>query len=224
MLEKGDTLKVTQTATPVQLDQVLTALQGDTRQDLKDLLDQLDVALNSKPTPAQNRDLPPMSRGQTAAESFNDAYDDIPAAERSTAQVLDAFLGIEPGRDLARLIDGTARTTGALIQDEAALQSLITNFNVTMAAFASESANLQTSVRELPGTLESANRALRVAQRGVPAHARVRARDPPGRPRDAGDDRGGVPVDPAGDSADGRGRARRPGRAAGARVTRSGAG
>ena len=159
-LDKGDTLKVTQTATPVQLDQVLTSLQGDSRQDLKDLLDQLDVALNAKPTPAQNRDLPPMSRGQSAAESFNDAYDDIPAAERSTAQVLDAFLGVEPGRDLARLIDGTARTTGALIQDEAALQSLITNFNGTMAAFASESTNLRTSVRELPGTLESANRAL----------------------------------------------------------------
>jgi virulence factor Mce-like protein len=160
ILEKGDTLKVTQTATPVQLDQVLTALQGDSRQDLKDLLEQLDIALNSKPTPAQDRDLPPMSRGKSAAESFNDAYDDIPAAERSTAQVLDAFLGTEPGRDLARLIDGTARTTGALIQDEAALQDLITNFNGTMAAFASESSNLQTSIRELPGTLESANRAL----------------------------------------------------------------
>jgi phospholipid/cholesterol/gamma-HCH transport system substrate-binding protein len=168
-LDKGDTLKVTQTATPVQLDQVLTSLQGDTRQDLKDLLDQLDVALNSKPTRAQNRDLPRISRGQTAAESFNDAYDDIPEAERSTAEVLDAFLGTEPGRDLARLIDGTARTTGALIQDEAALQSLITNFNATMAAFASESGNLRTSVRELPGTLESANRALASLNEAFPS-------------------------------------------------------
>jgi phospholipid/cholesterol/gamma-HCH transport system substrate-binding protein len=110
-----------------------------------------------------------MSRGQSAAESFNDAYDDIPAAERSTAQVLDAFLGTEPGRDLARLIDGTARTTGALIQDEAALQNLITNFNGTMAAFASESANLRTSVRELPGTLESANRALASLNEAFPS-------------------------------------------------------
>lgn len=160
ILEDGGTLKVTQTATPVQLDEVLTALQGDTRQDLKDLLDQLDVALNSKPTAAQNRDADPSARGQTAAESFNDAYDDIPDAERSTAQVLDALLGTEPGRDVARLIDGTARTTGALIRDENALKSLITNFNTTMAAFASESSNLRTSIAELPGTLENANRAL----------------------------------------------------------------
>jgi phospholipid/cholesterol/gamma-HCH transport system substrate-binding protein len=160
ILDDGGTLKVTQTATPVQLDQVLTALQSNSREDLKDLLDQLNVALNSKPTPAENRDADPSARGQTAAESFNDAYDDIPAAERSTAEVLDAFLGTEPGRDVARLIDGTARTTGALIRDENALKNLITNFNTTMAAFASESTNLRTSIRELPGTLENANAAL----------------------------------------------------------------
>jgi phospholipid/cholesterol/gamma-HCH transport system substrate-binding protein len=158
-LDDGDTIKVTQTATPVQLDEVLTALQGDTRQDLKDLLDQLSVALNSKPTKAENADADPSARGETAAKSFNDAYDDIPAAEASTAQVLDAFLGTEPERDVARLIDGTAKTTGALIRNENALQGLITNFNTTMAAFASESQNLRLSIRELPATLESANRA-----------------------------------------------------------------
>ena len=159
-LDDGGTLKVTQTATPVQLDEVLTALQGDTRQDLKDLLDQLDVALNSKPTAAEDADADPSARGETAAESFNDAYADIPGAERSTAQVFDALLGVEPGRDVARLIDGTARVTGALIRDENALQGLISNFNTTTAALAAESTNLRTSIRELPGTLEGANRAL----------------------------------------------------------------
>ena len=158
-LDDGGTLKVTQTATPVQLDQVLTALQSDTRQDLKDVLGALAVALTSEPTPAEDRAADPLTRGETAAESFNDAYDDIPEAERSTAIVLDALLGTEPGRDLSRLIDGTARTTGALIRNENALRGLITNFNVTMAAFASESGNLSRSVAELPLTLESANRA-----------------------------------------------------------------
>jgi virulence factor Mce-like protein len=158
-LDRGDTIKVTQTATPVQLDQVLTTLQSSSREDLKDLLDQLSVALNSKPTAAQDRASDPSARGEPAAQSFNDAYADIPAAEKSTAQVLDAFLGIEPNSDVARLLDGTARTTGALIRNENALQDLITNFNVTMAAFASESRNLQLSVRELPVTLAAANRA-----------------------------------------------------------------
>ncbi|HEX2411919.1 MAG TPA: MlaD family protein [Solirubrobacteraceae bacterium] len=159
-LEDGGTLKVTQTATPVQLDEVLTALQSDTREDLKDLLEALAVALTSKPTSAEDADADPSARGETAAESFNDAYDDIPAAERSTAQVFEAFLGVEPSRDLSRLIDGTARTTAALARNENALQGLITNFNTTMAAFASEAGNLRTSIAELPGTLESANRAL----------------------------------------------------------------
>jgi phospholipid/cholesterol/gamma-HCH transport system substrate-binding protein len=158
-LEDGDTIAVTQTASPVQLDEVLTTLQSDTRQDLQDVLNALAVALNSEPTAAEDRAADPSTRGETAAKSFNDAYDDIPEAERSTAMVLEAFLGVEPGRDLSRLIDGTARTTGALIRNENALRGLITNFNTTMAAFASESGDLRASLRELPLTLESANRA-----------------------------------------------------------------
>jgi len=159
-LEDGGTIAVTQTATPVQLDEVLTALQSDARQDLKDLLDGLSVALTSEPTPEEDADSDPLARGETAAESFNDAYDDIPAAERSTAQVFEALLGVEPSRDLARLIRGTARTAAALDRNENALQGLITNFNGTMAAFAAESGNLQTSIRELAPTLENANEAL----------------------------------------------------------------
>jgi phospholipid/cholesterol/gamma-HCH transport system substrate-binding protein len=168
-LEEGGTIAVTQTATPVQLDEVLTSLQSDSRQDLKDVLHALSVALNSEPTAAEDRDADPSARGETAAKSFNDAYDDIPEAERSTAQVLEALLGTEPGRDLSRLIDGTARTTGALIRNENALRGLITNFNTTMAAFASESGNLRRSIRELPLTLTSANQALASLNESFPA-------------------------------------------------------
>jgi phospholipid/cholesterol/gamma-HCH transport system substrate-binding protein len=168
-LEDGGTIAVTQTATPVQLDQVLTSLQSDSRQDLKDVLNSLAVALDSEPTAAENRDADPSARGETAAKSFNDAYDDIPEAERSTAQVVDAFLGTEPGRDLSRLIDGTARTTGALIRNENALRGLITNFNTTMAAFASESGNLRRSLRELPLTLTSANAAFASLNEAFPS-------------------------------------------------------
>jgi phospholipid/cholesterol/gamma-HCH transport system substrate-binding protein len=159
-LDSGGVLKVTQTSSPVQLDEVLTALQSDTRQDLKDVLEALGTALNSKPSKADDADADPSARGETAAESFNDAYVDIPAAERSTAQVFEAFLGQEPGRDLSRLIDGTAKTTGALIRNEEQLKDLITNFNLTTAAFASESGNLRASIRELAPTLENANGAL----------------------------------------------------------------
>ena len=195
-LESGDTIKVTRTSTPVQLDQVLTALQSDTRQDLRDLLDGLAQGLNSKPTDKEDREADRLARGQTAAESFNDAYRDTPAALRGAAQVNEALLGVEPERDVARLLDGTAKTTGALIRNEGLLKDLITNFNTTMAAFASEADNLQTSIRLLAPTLENANAALASLTRAFPP-TRAFARDPPRRPRDRRHHRRLVPVDPA---------------------------
>jgi phospholipid/cholesterol/gamma-HCH transport system substrate-binding protein len=147
-LHSGDTLKITQTATPVQLDQVLTSLQSDSRDDLKSLLNGLNVALNDT------------SGGkQSAAESFNKAYDSIPAAESSSAQVFQALLGTQPGLDIPRFIRGTAATADQLDRNEGQLQGLITNLNTTMAAFASESGNLSASIHQLPGTLASANAA-----------------------------------------------------------------
>ena len=159
-LDDGGSLKVTRTASPVQLDEVLTALQSDARADLQDVLAGLGTGLNSEPSAADDRQAHPSARGETAAQSFNDAYADIPAAERTTAQVFGAFLGVEPSRDVARLLDGVARTSAALTRHEPQLKDLITNFNATMEAFASESGNLQASIRELGPTLESANSAL----------------------------------------------------------------
>ncbi|HKH16162.1 MAG TPA: MlaD family protein [Solirubrobacteraceae bacterium] len=159
-LEDGGTIKVTQTATPVQLDEVLTALQSDTRQDLRDVLEGLGTALRSEPSAADDRDADPSARGETAAESFNDAYDDAGPAERAQSQVNEALLGLEPERDLSRLIDGAARTAAGLVRNETQLKELVSNFNVTMAALASEDSNLGASIRELAPTLENANRAL----------------------------------------------------------------
>jgi phospholipid/cholesterol/gamma-HCH transport system substrate-binding protein len=167
-LSDGDTIKVTNTSTPVQLDQVLTSLQSDTRQDLRDLLDTLATGLNSKPTPAEDKAADPSTRGETAAQSWNDAYRDAPVALRGGSQVNEALLGVEPSRDVARLLAGTAKTTGALIVHEAQLKDLITNFNTTMAAFASQQGNLRTSIGLLPGTLENANATLASLNRAFP--------------------------------------------------------
>ena len=158
-LHSGDTLKITQTATPVQLDQVLTSLQSDSREDLVALLDGLSTALNSKPTAAEDANASPLARGQSAAQSFNDALNDIPAGEKSTAQVLEALLGTQPADDIPRLIRGTARTSQELDRYENQLKDLITNFNDTTATFASESDNLRATIRELAPTLRNANAA-----------------------------------------------------------------
>jgi phospholipid/cholesterol/gamma-HCH transport system substrate-binding protein len=167
-LESGDTLKVTQTATPVQLDQVLTSLQSDTRQDLRDVLDGLAKGLSSKPTAADDKAADKVARGETGAQSWNDAYKDSPVALRGASQVNEALLGTEPQRDVARLLKGTAKTTGALIVHEAQLKDLITNFNTTMGAFASEQGNLRSSIRLLAPTLRNANAALASLNRAFP--------------------------------------------------------
>ena len=168
-LDDGDTIAVTQTSTPVQLDQVLTALQSDTRQDLRDVLEGLGTALNSEPSRADDRDADPSARGETAAESWNDAYDDAGPAERSQSQVNEALLGVEPERDLSRLIEGGAKTAAGLVRNETQLQELVSNFNATLAALAAEDGNLRTSIRELAPTLENANGALASLNAAFPA-------------------------------------------------------
>jgi virulence factor Mce-like protein len=159
-LDDGETIKVTQTSTPVQLDQVLSALQSDSRQDLQEVVEGLGTALTSEPTAADDRDADRSARGETAAESFNDAYDDIGPAERAQSQVNEAFLGLEPEQDLGRLIEGAGKTAAGLVRNETQLKELVSNFNTTMAALASEESNLRTSIRELAPTLENANAAL----------------------------------------------------------------
>jgi phospholipid/cholesterol/gamma-HCH transport system substrate-binding protein len=168
-LGAGDTIKVTQTATPVQLDEVLTSLQQDSRDDLKDILGGLGTALAQEPTPEEDAAADPSTKGETGAESLNDAADDAGPALRSTAQVTDALLGTQPSADLSRLIRGTARATEGLARNERQLQDLVTNFNTTMAALADQQSELRASVRELPPTLTSADRALDSLNAAFPA-------------------------------------------------------
>jgi virulence factor Mce-like protein len=169
VLDSGGTIKITQTSTPVQLDQVLTSLQSDSREDLTALLDGLSTALTSEPTPEEDEDSHELAKGETAAESFNDAYDDIPDAERSSAIVFEALLGTEPNRDVARLIRGTARTADELSRYENQLQDLITNLNATTGTFAAESTNLRASIRELAPTLRNANSAFASLNEAFPS-------------------------------------------------------
>ena len=167
-LDDGDTIRITQTSTPVQLDQLLTALQTDTREDLKDLLNGLGDGLTRKPTAQEDADQDPVARGESAAESLNDGFDDAGPALRGTAVVNEALLGTEEG-DLSRLVDGLGKVTGALGRNERQLQDFVSNFDTTLGAFAAEEANLRASVRELGPTLETANTALGSLNAALPA-------------------------------------------------------
>lgn len=154
----GDTIPVTQTATPVQLDQVLTSLQQDTRGSLQSLLIGLGEGLDTKPTAAEDATQDPAVRGKTGGEALNSSLRYSPGALKGVAIVNQALLGVRPD-DLSKLVTGLAKTSAQLASREVQLQDLVTNFNTTMAATASQSSNLSAAIRILPTTLANANKA-----------------------------------------------------------------
>ncbi|MBV9214024.1 MAG: MCE family protein [Actinobacteria bacterium] len=169
-LRSGATIPVAQTASPVQLDQVLGALQADTRKNLQTLIQGYGDALYGQPSASEDAAADPSTRGKRASQSLNDSLRYAPQALRGVATVNGALLGTEL-HDLSRFIAGQARISGALASNEGDLKDLITNFNRTAGAFASEEANLRSTIHLLPGVLQRAN----------PAFAALNAAFPPTR-------------------------------------------
>jgi phospholipid/cholesterol/gamma-HCH transport system substrate-binding protein len=167
VLHDNDTIPVTQTSDPVQLDQVLTALQAPTRRDLQDLLRGYGTALQHKPKPGSDSDQDPEVQGLTGAQALRLATKRAPEALKTTAQVNSALLGKEP-HDLSHIIANVAAISGALDSREVELQDLIVNFDRTMAATADESASLEATIREISPTLDAGNRALASLNRAFP--------------------------------------------------------
>ena len=157
-LSDNDRIPMTQTSRPVQLDEVLTSLQSDARVDLQDVLINYGQSLKHVPTAAENADQDRAVKGEDGAKALNQAFNYSGPALRNTSIVNEALLGTQPG-DLPKLIKSFAVVAGALDRNEDALKGLIVNFNVTTAAFASESGNLQATIRLLAPTLRNANRA-----------------------------------------------------------------
>src|SRR5919106_5812579 len=73
-LEDGAAIPITQTATAVQLDEVLTALQQPQRRGLQRLLEGFGTGLSHEPTAAEDLTQDVIVQGETAAESLNDAF------------------------------------------------------------------------------------------------------------------------------------------------------
>jgi phospholipid/cholesterol/gamma-HCH transport system substrate-binding protein len=155
-LGSGSTVPVTQTSTAVQIDQVLTSLQSDTRTSLQKLLKGYGDAINGKPQPGEDDDQVPEVKGLTAGQALNKSLDYSPQALKGTALVNQALLGIDAG-DVANLVKGTQKVSAALNRNEAVLQDFVTNFNRTVRAFANQQDNLQQSIALLGPVLTKAN-------------------------------------------------------------------
>ncbi len=157
-VSSGYTIPITQTSDPVQLDQVLTALNTDTRANLQTFLSEFGEALTHKPDAAENAAQDPDVRGLDGAEAINKSYHRGPEALKGSTIVNQAFAGSEE-HDLSHLVSGLERTTAALDVHEQELGELISNFNTFLGSFASQSSSLTASVAALPGTLKNAHAA-----------------------------------------------------------------
>jgi phospholipid/cholesterol/gamma-HCH transport system substrate-binding protein len=158
---------MTQTSTAVQLDQILTSLQAPDRANLQKLLEGYGQTLNHKPTAADDATQDPEVQGLTAAQAINKSFSYGDTAARDSSIVNEALQGTAP-HDLSNLIAGQAKAFGALTGHESQLQGLITNFNTVTGALASESQNLERTIRLLGPTLQIAEPSLRHTNSTLP--------------------------------------------------------
>ncbi len=167
------TFPINQTSYSVQLDQVLTTLQGDVRADLQTFLDQFGNALTK----------------YGGAEGFRELYRSSPGAFKYTSQVNEALLGTQP-HDLSGVITNLDEVVDALDRNETALKDLVTNFATVTGSFApQDQAPRARRLQELPDVLEAPRPGVRQPQRVVPAAARLRPRGAARRALDARDAR-----------------------------------
>jgi ABC-type transporter Mla subunit MlaD len=167
VLDDGGDIPITQTATAVQIDEVLTALQAPTRKGLQRALSGFGTALTYEPTAADDVGQDPDVAGKTGAEALNQALRYGGPAGRDTAIVNEALLGEGP-HDLSGLIRAQRVLFGRLEGHEENLKDLITNFNIFTGALAAESSNLSLTIAELAPTLEEATPSLAALSDSLP--------------------------------------------------------
>ena len=158
-LSSGSTLSSPHNSGPVQLDRVLSALNGNARRNLQTLLQGLGDSLNKRPTAAEDASADPSQRGLTAGQSLNRSLNYSANAFRASAIVNQALLGERP-HDLSGAVAGTEKFFSGLAGAQGHLANLVTTFNSTMRALANRQHDLAETIGLLPGTLQATDRAL----------------------------------------------------------------
>lgn len=164
----GATIPVAQTSDPVQLDQLLDALNTDTRANLQKFLIYYGEALTLHPSAEENAEQEPEVRGLTAAQALNHTYHLGPASLRGTAIVNQAIAGTTE-HDLSKLVASIGKVTAALNVHEQQLGELISNFNTFFHAFAAQSGSVRQLIAQLPADLHGTNEGLRGLDESFPA-------------------------------------------------------
>src|SRR4051812_18259497 len=150
-LKSGGSIPASQTAAPVQFEQVLRVLQRDTRSDLQTLLKEFAKGLDGG-----------------GAQAFNRSIKFWKPAYQYSSLANDATLGQQP-HDLSKLVRAQGKVFGSLSADEQSLGDLVTNLNTTFAAFASQDQNLRAAIPALDNVLKVGNPALASLNSALPS-------------------------------------------------------
>jgi virulence factor Mce-like protein len=161
-LGDGEAIPINQTAVPVQFDQVLGALQHDTRKDLREVLAELSTAF-----------------GKGGSEGFNRSIKYWAPAYRDSAIVNDATRGVLED-DLSRYIESMGDVAEALDRNPEQLKDLITNLHITARALAARDEQLADAIAELPRTLRAGQPALAALNDALPSLRRFAVEARPG--------------------------------------------
>ncbi|MHB2001418.1 MAG: MlaD family protein [Solirubrobacteraceae bacterium] len=166
-LPAGGTIGITQTSDPVQIDQVLDALNSSTIGNLQRFVDGYGEALTHIPDQAENEEQEPEARGLTGAQGLKEAERYGPSALRNGAITSQALGGVE-AHDVSKLIAGLRRVTSGLNAHQQALGEWVDNFDHFLEELANQAASLKATVTALPPALRSTASAFAALQRAAP--------------------------------------------------------
>jgi phospholipid/cholesterol/gamma-HCH transport system substrate-binding protein len=137
-LRDGATLPLAQTRTPVAPDELLSALDGDTRTWLQSLIVNIDVGLAGRGT------------------DFREFLRALSPTVAQTRQIADLLA--ERRDQIRRIVHNLALLTQSLARGDEDIQQVVLAGNNTLGAFASQDAALRQSVAQLPQTLAQARK------------------------------------------------------------------
>lgn len=158
-LRSGALVPASQTATTVQLDQVLDTFDAPVRQALRTTFDGLASGFGDGGLPA-GTDVPGWAGLKSSLHAFDTALGPAGAVAQSAQ-------GTQPG-DLGRAIGGLGAVTAQLASDPAVLADAVTSYERTFAALASENGALAASMHELDGLLRTAPQPLQEIDAALP--------------------------------------------------------
>lgn len=139
-----DTIPLSRTSTPVELDQILQALSPSALTGMQNSIKNLDQAL-----------------ANGAGSQLDQFAARAPGVMRSGTQVFGSAQGTRPGTDLQTLVPDVSAISSVLTRNDGQLSDIVANLNATTQALARGSQPLGSAIAAMPQTLASTREGLR---------------------------------------------------------------